>query len=1695
MPQALVPDATLANLNSSWTATGAASLHECTDDTIAGANDNADYALGPSQRSIGYYMFLRLSNPGVTPDPSGTYKIRARARRNSGLVVLDLRVELRSGNGATLYAALDMTNIGGAYATQEYTLSGSEVSGISDLDDLGFLVFASGTGNFSGVRLTALEFQVPDAAPPSLELTRLGAEAFSGLEARLVTRSHVEVLGALPTPFVTRGLVEVLGGVPEPFISRSFAEILGAIATPRVSRAHAEILAAHAEPRVTRAGVEAIAQWSAPRFTKLGLEVYSDLGDSPSAYLSRVIGEVIAGRRDAHVSRVLGETIAQWSAPRFTRLGLEVYSELGDTPEAYVSRAYGEILAGRRDAHVSRAFGEAIAQWSEPRFTRTGVEVYAETPPSGIGVTRNLAEVLAGRAAPRLTRNFAEVLAEYSVSPGVTAEVTRFASEIYAQRQQMQGTVYHRIKSGATESFMDSFGNNWDADRDYSTSDAFETTDSISGTTDPELYQDERYAGTWNYTLSVPNGDYTIRCHFAEIFWTSSGQRVFDVLVNGDLVEDDLDIFAEVGHDAALVREYAGTATGGTGLQITFVASVDTAKCSAIEVIGQGMPGDSALFTRAGLEVFGYSSAMDGQRLSRYGAEVYAEAEYPMRLTRTYGEVLSGRADPRLTRVFAEAISAIAELDDVFFTRAGIEVFSQIQAGGVVAHHRINSGGGAYTDTLGQDWDADRDFVGVSDAFSTADPISGTEDDTIYQTERYGIGGALWGYELDVPNGTYRLRIHEAELFWESNGQRVFDVEVNGTPIETGIDIHAEVGHDAALVREYEVTVSGGIGLSVYFRAQVDSGKCAGIEVLEDVLLPNVEATRFAAETWGQQGSTYLTRVGAEAIASAIQDTALLTRVGAEAIAENPNLIRLSRTIAEVVAQNPVYAYASRLFAEVASRGKVPTHLSRFAAEIFGFRVEGDLRSTRFNAEVFGSKPTPSRLSRFCVEAFAQWIQNNDSVRATRVGAEIFARIFGQTPFTPLELEASDLFIANWRDGVTIDSTWSTDITLADKSGAEERTGLIDRPYRIEEVTLTGLDKDQTNRLVTLANRHGEGRLPAPIYCDHSRVTAPSGGTVIFCDTQHRRFFGGGRILIHGWTRTDGRLRPAGAEYAFIDQVTPTALVLQEPLTKVFDRGDRVFPAIDAEVNLAQDVAVHTDVVHEMRLRIHEVIGQSALPSTVVDGNPPNAPIHDGFPVLVAPVDWSVQVYVRAAREGDQNELGRGVISKLRGDRPRMEYAAQYQALLRSQSWRLLEFFDSRRGRVEPFWFVAHGSIWQPIAVGRFHIDVIPVTTELVHQQKFFRYVALSLRDSGTVYLRAIDELRELDADTWRIEFASPLPTISLANVRRVTSGHFVRFTSDTLRERWSDDEKVAVSLGMIDLHEETEVSIPIADQPDDIAGIGEIGGLYLWLEASKGAFNGTVSGARGTNYPTPSNRYITAWDDARHDPDRNTSSDPCAFGQDPDLTRSPKTWEFPSPTTNAGRRAAYSKTTDPFTETRLFLMDGNTHVDHSPGKGLNSPYWSNADGMTLFWCGALQGKSTGVSFIRSKGSHDWNFTDLKLYATKGVDVPAQWASYPDVSEYSGVQILVARWGPTIPPVVYQNGNVIGQAVVTPPQLDSAYDEPSANEPSAIVVAELGEGSWTNAFLIFRRGLNPDEIDVVGRQLASTYGTQWSDLT
>jgi hypothetical protein len=135
----------------------------------------------------------------------------------------------------------------------------------------------------------------------------------------------------------------------------------------------------------------------------------------------------------------------------------------------------------------------------------------------------------------------------------------------------------------------------------------------------------------------------------------------------------------------------------------------------------------------------------------------------------------------------------------------------------------IDPGGSGHETADGTVFAADRAHGGTGFGYAgggtrrtTRSAIAGTDEDPLYQTARAN----MTSYRFDVPvDGTYQVDLHFAEISLGQPGQRVFNVIVEGQAVVAGLDIVAEVGPRAALVRSLQVEVTDG-RLDIEFVAQ-----------------------------------------------------------------------------------------------------------------------------------------------------------------------------------------------------------------------------------------------------------------------------------------------------------------------------------------------------------------------------------------------------------------------------------------------------------------------------------------------------------------------------------------------------------------------------------------------------------------------------------------------------------------------------------------------------------------------------------------------------------------------------------------------------------------------------------------------------------------------------------------------------------
>ena len=147
---------------------------------------------------------------------------------------------------------------------------------------------------------------------------------------------------------------------------------------------------------------------------------------------------------------------------------------------------------------------------------------------------------------------------------------------------------------------------------------------------------------------------------------------------------------------------------------------------------------------------------------------------------------------------------------------------------------RINAGGSAFTDSNDNQWSKDNYFQG-GNTYSTTAGIDKTQDDTLFQTERFAKD---LSYAIPVENGNYQVNLNFAEIYWNQDNQRVFDVKAENQIVLDNFDIHKGIGgKNVAVEKSFNVNVTDGV-LNLDLNASIDNAKLSGIEIIKDSSTP-----------------------------------------------------------------------------------------------------------------------------------------------------------------------------------------------------------------------------------------------------------------------------------------------------------------------------------------------------------------------------------------------------------------------------------------------------------------------------------------------------------------------------------------------------------------------------------------------------------------------------------------------------------------------------------------------------------------------------------------------------------------------------------------------------------------------------------------------------------------------------------------
>ncbi len=183
----------------------------------------------------------------------------------------------------------------------------------------------------------------------------------------------------------------------------------------------------------------------------------------------------------------------------------------------------------------------------------------------------------------------------YRVNAGGEALASLDGKRVWAEDQTpFSANALGQAKVGAPSPFVNSLGA---GDHTFGTLDDVTPDGTVPGSVPPEVFRTERWdpATEPNQLWSFPVAAGTmveIRVYLAEIFLTddnngTQGPRVFDIAVDGVVpaVFNDIDAFAEVGHDVGIMKSFTTTSDGAVDLEVFKDGGENFAAVKAIEII------------------------------------------------------------------------------------------------------------------------------------------------------------------------------------------------------------------------------------------------------------------------------------------------------------------------------------------------------------------------------------------------------------------------------------------------------------------------------------------------------------------------------------------------------------------------------------------------------------------------------------------------------------------------------------------------------------------------------------------------------------------------------------------------------------------------------------------------------------------------------------------------------------------------------------------------------------------------------------------------------------------------------------------------------------------------------------------------------------------------------------------------------
>ena len=363
------------------------------------------------------------------------------------------------------------------------------------------------------------------------------------------------------------------------------------------------------------------------------------------------------------------------------------------------------------------------------------------------------------------------------------------------------------------------------------------------------VYQSARQ-GTVTYTIPSLNSgaSYTVRLHFAELYFSAAGNRVFNVAINGTTVLSNFDIFAAANANfTAVVEQFSVTADSSGDIVIAFTnGTKDQPMINGVEILGSPTACTTVPSAPTGLTATVSSSSAIGLSWNTVtppaNCTISSYSVYGGTTANPTALIASGVTGTTYSNTGLAASTThyyvVKAVDTDGSSAASTQATATTQpvSGGEIL--AIACGGPAESNSGGGDYSfvADEDFVGggnnapVTSTINLTQPGANAAPMGVYQHARAGL--STYTIPGLTPGTQYTVLLHFAETYFTAKGDREFNVAINGNTVLTNLDIYGTVGVNAALLESFTATANSSGQIVIAFTAgAANQPVVSGIEI------------------------------------------------------------------------------------------------------------------------------------------------------------------------------------------------------------------------------------------------------------------------------------------------------------------------------------------------------------------------------------------------------------------------------------------------------------------------------------------------------------------------------------------------------------------------------------------------------------------------------------------------------------------------------------------------------------------------------------------------------------------------------------------------------------------------------------------------------------------------------------------------